>query len=203
MTDRTTTHASTAPGAGQASARRPFRRRWLPRWLLPEYLAVVPVAAVCLLDLHAAIAAGPTTPAPARPADWADATVVRPVDAERVRAKAFASPERTVWLGGIDAPEPGECYGKQAAAAVARLLAPGTDIRLERDVIEAGPDGQPMAWVRVERGGEWTMVSQVLVERGIARAGDTGHSPRGVAIQAAQARARAAGRGLWGACPAT
>jgi endonuclease YncB( thermonuclease family) len=108
-----------------------------------------------------------------------------------------------VRLVQLDAPElVGECSGREARRELERLAPPGALVRLERDPRLDDRDRFGRLLRYVHAGG--TNVNVALVERGAAapyffrcergrHAGELLRAPRA---------ARAAGRGLWGGCPA-
>lgn len=110
----------------------------------------------------------------------------------------------TVRLIGIDTPEtkhptkPVQCGGHEASARTAALLPPGTVVGLERDVEERDVYGRLLAYVHRDDG---LFVNLQLALEGHAAvlsiAPNTAHRAE---IAAAVDAARAAGRGLWGAC---
>jgi micrococcal nuclease len=110
---------------------------------------------------------------------------------------------RRVRLVQIDAPEAseGECWGREATAALQALLPEGSRVRLARDATldEVDRFNRLLRYVFT---GE-TNVNLALVRRGAASVwffeGDRGRYAREL-VQAARA-AKAAKRGLWGACP--
>jgi len=116
--------------------------------------------------------------------------------------------EERVRLIGIDTPEsvardrPVECFGPEAKARMAELLPVGTEVRLERDVEARDRYGRLLAYVfRVEDG---LHVNHALVLEGYAEA--RRYEPnvaRQGELDAAEAAARAASRGLWPACGGT
>lgn len=115
----------------------------------------------------------------------------------------LASGDR-VRLVQIDAPELGsECYGDEAAAVLARLAPPGTELRLEADPLLDRVDrhGRLLRYVVADG----LDLNLELVRLGAAAPyfyrGERGR--KAAALAAAASRARAAGLGLWGACPGT
>ena len=104
-------------------------------------------------------------------------------DGDTVAVK-IGSRVRTYDLAGLDAPELGACYGADAKAKLARLLHRGDRVRLvthgsrSADVSENG-----------------SSINGAMVRGGFARA-------TGMKLEAAEQAARAAGKGLWGACNA-
>jgi endonuclease YncB( thermonuclease family) len=111
-----------------------------------------------------------------------------------------------VRLVQIDAPEVsgGECYGKRARTTLASLLPEGRiRIRLRFDPNLDTTDRYGRRLAYVFKGKE--LVNLTLVRRGAASAffyrGDRGRYAQ--QLDAAAREARAAGRGLWGACAAT
>ncbi len=151
------------------------------------------LAAVLLVLLVAGCMRGDEAPA-------AEATVERVVDGDTI---VLAGGER-VRLVQIDAPEPseGECYGVEAGDELRRLLPAGADIVLERDqrLDDVDRFGRLLRYVVREE----LNVNLELVRRGAAApyffGGDRGRHADEL-LDAAE-EALAAGRGLWGACPA-
>ena len=102
---------------------------------------------------------------------------------------------RQVRLLGIDTPELGQGEpGRQAHAALRRLLPPGTAVRLERDVAPRDRFGRELAYV-------WTggrMVNESLVREGWAMLYTLPPNVKYAGrLERAQKEARAAGAGLW------
>ena len=113
----------------------------------------------------------------------------------------------TVRLVQIDTPEVffrPECFGEQASAETKRLLPPGTLVRLVRDPATSSEDayGRLLRYVVRDDGVD---VNLLLVTEGMAAPyffeGTRGEYAQSL-LHDAEA-ARAAGRGLWGACPGT
>lgn len=112
---------------------------------------------------------------------------------------------RKIRLVQIDTPElgSGECYSRAARTALLSLVPPGVQITLESDPALDNVDryGRLLRYIR--RGA--LNVNLELVRRGAAAPyfyrGDRGRYA-GLLLQAARA-AKAAKRGLWGACPRT
>ena len=134
-------------------------------------------------------------PAPPPPA------VARVVDGDTIRLDDGTR----VRLVQIDAPElaEGECYARQSARALRRLLPRGTPVRLEADGRLDSRDRFGRQLRYVWKGSR--NVNLLLVQRGIASVwffqGDRGRYARrllGAAREAKRAR-----RGLWRACAAT
>jgi micrococcal nuclease len=135
--------------------------------------------------------------------------VERVVDGDTVRVRAAAESER-VRLLGIDAPElarpgaPAECFGPQASRAAARLLRPGTQVRLEGDPAQDARDrfGRLLAYVYRPGDQPGRPVNALLVAGGYARVYRDGRRPtlQSERLRRAEARARSARAGLWGAC---
>lgn len=126
-----------------------------------------------------------------RVARIADGDTLRLADGRRVR------------LVQIDAPEPGsECWGNDAQDELSLLAAPGSEVELERDPALDDRDrfGRLLRYAR--SGGR--NLNLALVDRGAAAPyffrGERGRYADEL-LEAAEA-ARAAGRGLWGRCPA-
>ena len=151
--------------------------------------------------LAAACAAAPGAPGAA--AGGVRAHVRRVVDGDTIVVVLEGRRER-VRLIGIDTPEtvkpntPIQCYGPEASAAAKGILQ-GEDVTLVYDRERRDRFGRTLAYVYRARDG--LFVDLDLVTRGFARAlsiaPDTAHASE---FQAAEREARAAGRGLWGAC---
>jgi endonuclease YncB( thermonuclease family) len=105
-------------------------------------------------------------------------------------------------LAQIDAPEPGiDCYGEEAELELATMLLEGMPVSITADpnLPEEDADGILQAWV-------WNsefLVNLAMVKRGAA----VPYFPDGARgafdqrLLNAARKAKAAGRGLWGACP--
>jgi endonuclease YncB( thermonuclease family) len=126
--------------------------------------------------------------------------VVRVVDGDTIDVAVPGRTER-VRLIGIDTPEVGECRAKEATAELASLIL-GKRVRLESDRSQGSRDryGRLLRYVRMTPHG--TNVNERLVAWGYAReyTYDDPYRYQG-AFKAAERAARAAGKGLWGACP--
>ncbi|HEX7096120.1 MAG TPA: thermonuclease family protein, partial [Acidimicrobiales bacterium] len=119
----------------------------------------------------------------------------------------IAGRTHTARLLGIDTPEtvdprrPVQCYGPEASARTAELLPPGTGVHLARDVAARDDFGRLLVYVR--RASDGLFVNLELAASGhadaLAIAPNQAHRTE---IAAAVAAARAARRGLWGACGA-
>jgi micrococcal nuclease len=101
---------------------------------------------------------------------------------------------------GMDTPEMNptpEPYA-EAATEANRQLVEGKVVRLEKDVSETDRYGRLLRYVWVDG----TMVNRELVQRGLAEAKayppDTRYQPL---LEAAEAEARLAGRGIWAPAP--
>jgi micrococcal nuclease len=110
-----------------------------------------------------------------------------------------------VRLVQIDAPEveERECYGVAARTLLRRLAPPGTTVRVEADPRLDQVDRYGRLLRYLFRGP--VNLNLELVRRGAATVWFYRHDRgryAGALLRAAQA-ARAAGRGLWGACPGT
>jgi micrococcal nuclease len=138
----------------------------------------------------------------------ANAEIDRVVDGDTVDVVIDGDVER-VRLIGIDTPEtvkpdsPVECFGPEASAFTERLLAPGTPVRLERDVEARDDYGRLLAYVYLPAGdgGTGVFVNLEIVRQGYA---SLLTFPPNVAhvdefVEAARA-AEEADLGLWAAC---
>jgi micrococcal nuclease len=134
------------------------------------------------------------------------ARVVRVVDGDTIRVTSEGR-EQSVRLLGIDTPEthrpgvPIECGGPEASRSMEALAPPGTAVSLEPDPGQDRVDryGRTLAYVRLPDGrlaedaqvaAGWATV-YVFEGRPVSRDGE---------LRRAMAAARAARRGVWGAC---
>lgn len=115
----------------------------------------------------------------------------------------FRAGEERIRLIGVDTPEVSfgvECYGREATAALERLIPIGTEVRLVADVEATDRYDRTLAYVY--RRSDGVFVNLRLAEDGVAQPLTV---PPNVAHEGAFARAAAeardAGRGLWSACP--
>jgi micrococcal nuclease len=111
---------------------------------------------------------------------------------ERVRILGADTPEV------VDPRKPVQCYGPQASAHTKARLPPGTPVVLETDAEPRDKYGRLLAYVYV--GG--ARYDDELLRLGLARLLII--PPNGVHARPmlrAELEARAARRGLWGACP--
>lgn len=152
-------------------------------------------------------AASTTAPRRQAPAGLTGAvTSVVDGDTIKVRARGF---ETTVRLIGIDTPEtrhpsePVQCFGPAASERVKRILPAGQRVRLETDPTQDRRDryDRLLAYVhKPGRSGPRGSVNYGLVATGYAKVyihqGNPFRYAR--AFQAAERRAKAAERGLWG-----
>ncbi|QYG92044.1 thermonuclease family protein [Iamia sp. SCSIO 61187] len=179
------------------------RARLLPL-LVPDLL--VPDLLVAALLVAALLGSGCAVVGRGGPAEAGTATVVRVVDGDTLDVRLGRAVE-TVRLLGIDTPEtvepgaPVDCFGPEASARTKELLPTGTEVRLARDAEARDRYGRLLVYlVRVR---DDLFVNRSLLADGFARplsiAPNEAHRAE---LAAAAAEARAAGRGLWGACPA-
>jgi micrococcal nuclease len=135
------------------------------------------------------------------PAARHTAVVTRVVDGDTAYVR-YHGRDVDVRFIGVDTPEtvapgqPVECYGPEASAFTTKQLT-GTSVRLEFDVDRIDPYGRTLAYIWLAG----TLFNETLVRDGFATVAtyppDTKYVQR---FQSAQRRAKAAGRGLWGAC---
>jgi micrococcal nuclease len=147
------------------------------------------------------------TDAPPRsiePGSREEATVSRVLDGDTIHV-LLDGVDTTIRFIGVDTPEtvapgqPIECYGPEASHFTAARLTGGVvELEFDRDLID--PYDRTLAYVWL--GGR--LFNETLVRRGFAEAKayppNTAHQTQ---FDAAEASARAAGRGLWGACAHT
>lgn len=146
----------------------------------------------------------PPSPGSAPPGGTSNAVVVQVADGDTFEADVGGANEQ-VRLIGIDTPEsvatdrPDECYGGEASNHLEALLPPGTHVRLERDVEARDRYERLLAYVY--RTDDGLFVNHNLVARGFAEAkAYPPNTAREADFAAAEAQARRAGAGLWGAC---
>lgn len=131
-------------------------------------------------------------------------TVVRVVDGDTVQL-ALEGGTETVRLIGVDTPEtvderkPVQCYGPEASARTKALLPVGTSVRVERDAEARDQYGRLLAYVT--RAADGLFINRSLLADGygvvLSIAPNTTHA---ATFRAAEAAARQARLGLWGAC---
>lgn len=122
------------------------------------------------------------------------ATVITVVDGDTIDVEIDGQEFRVRYIG-IDAPERGEPFYREARRANRRLVA-DTQVRLVKDVSETDSDGRLLRYVYLMDG---TFVNAELVRRGYAGVvpvpPDVGRVEE---LRVLEAEARDAGRGLWG-----
>jgi micrococcal nuclease len=146
-------------------------------------------------------------PAPSATADravQANAVVELVIDGDTVDVTIDGDDER-VRLIGIDTPEtkrpdtPVECFGPEATAFTQSLLAPGTAVRLERDIVGRDDYGRILAYVY--RASDGIFVNYEIVRHGYATPlkfpPNVAHAERFVEAARAAERDDA---GLWTRC---
>jgi micrococcal nuclease len=132
-----------------------------------------------------------------------DAVVVHVADGDTIVVDIAGRNEKVRILGAdtpetVDPRRPVQCFGPEASAHTKTRLAPGTRVSLELDAEPRDKYGRLLAYVYV--GG--ARYDDELLRLGFARLLII--PPNGVharALLRAELEARAAGRGLWGACP--
>lgn len=136
------------------------------------------------------------------------ATVAEVIDGDTIDVEIAGRTER-IRLIGIDTPEtkqpdrPVECYGPEASAFTTNLLAAGTPVRIERDIVGRDDYGRLLGYVHlVDAEGQPTMfVNLEIIERGYATPLTIEPNDTFAAVFAAAARrAERADLGLWAAC---
>lgn len=168
-------------------------------------LSPILIAILSLAFASAAFAAPPE----GIPADSTPAEVVEIVDGDTIVVLLENGAEATVRLIGIDTPEtkyPGRevaCFGPEASAYTERLVKPGREVWLERDVSDVDRYDRLLRYVWVEKNnGDVYQLNAVLVRDGYAAAveyePDTRYSP---AYEQLQTEAQIDGKGLWTGCP--
>jgi micrococcal nuclease len=144
------------------------------------------------------------TPVPA----GLDGTVVSVTDGDTIKVRLANGVVERVRLTGIDTPETKdprtvvECFGREAAAETLALLPAGTAVRLETDVELRDRYGRLLAYV-------WRLPDALFVNEALVRDGWAAPYRYPPNVKYADelshlgAEARAANRGLWGACGGT
>lgn len=140
--------------------------------------------------------------APTEPGIKVEATVLDIADGDTIKVR-YRGRTKDVRLIGIDTPEVyggTECGGPEASAAMKRLLHPGDTVMLTTDPSQDSVDRYGRLLRYVERGGLDIGRKQIL--RGRARVYVYEGVPfaRTASYRVAQAKAKRADRGNWGAC---
>jgi micrococcal nuclease len=203
------TASATAAPATPAATARPIA---LPRATPTATPTATPPIATALPTAGpaAALTSEPTPetapiPGQSGPAGPVESAVVTSVtDGDTVRVALDGGPEQPLRYIGIDTPEsvdprrPVGCYGTEAAAANAALVA-GQAVVLERDVSDTDHYGRLLRHVWLELGSGWLLVNLELVRVGYAAVStyppDVKYTDL---LLTAQQEAIAAGAGLWG-----
>ena len=131
-----------------------------------------------------------------------DATVVHDVDGDTIVVDVGGRAEKIRILGAdtpetVDPRKPVQCYGPEASAHTKARLPPGTRVTLETDVEARDKYGRLLAYVYVDG----ARYDDELLRLGYARLLII--APNGVYARVMlqeELAARAAQRGLWGAC---
>ena len=137
-----------------------------------------------------------------------DGVVVSVIDGDTIKVRLDGSSTERVRLIGIDTPETKdprtvvECFGAEASVQTAKLLPPGTKVRLETDVERRDKYSRLLAYVW--RTDDALFVNEALVKGGWAGAyrypPNVKYADR---FSSEASAAREAGLGLWGACGGT
>ncbi len=170
------------------------------------------VVVITVTTLVCAVAAGCADQPPAAVVRLPDghgtglvARVDHVVDGDTVELVFPGHPPEPARLLGIDTPEtvkpdaPVECFGPEASARAKALLPEGAEVVVQRD--EEPRDRYGRILVYVWRRSDGLFVNRSLLDDGYATvlsmAPNTAHR---ATLAAAERRARAGSRGLWGAC---
>ena len=139
---------------------------------------------------------GGVSPAPEGPVVTATSTVAFVIDGDTFE---LTTGER-VRLMGIDTPERDECFYAEASAYL-REQVEDKVVRLEVDETVVDKYGRSLRYVFVGDGASELNVNEALIEGGYARLLSIPPDRRYLGdFEAAEARAREADVGLWGAC---
>lgn len=154
------------------------------------------------LIIAVALAASRQAGGPAPSGAGGETAVVRIVDGDtlivtggaRVRLIGINTPE------SVDPRRPVECFGQEASAALARLVPPGTPVRLSYDIERTDDFGRTLAYLY--RTSDGLFVNAALIEGGFAQPATFPPNVAHAGEFAALARqAQEAKAGLWSACP--
>jgi micrococcal nuclease len=141
---------------------------------------------------------------PGLPVDAREATITRNVDGDTVWAQGGTLPagqEAKVRLLEFDAPEPNLCFGSQASQFAAAQLPVGSTVYLLADRGDLDRYGRYLRYLWKADG---EFFNDMAVRQGYAKAVMIAPNDRFISqIRAAEAEAKAANRGLWGACGST
>ncbi|MEP7046752.1 MAG: thermonuclease family protein [Ilumatobacteraceae bacterium] len=159
---------------------------------------------LCIAVLATACRPG-DPPAPSPPAALVtNATMVSVVDGDTIDVSIDGHRER-VRLIGIDTPEtkkphtPVQCYGPEATKFTKSLLATGTPLHLERDVVARDDYGRMLAYVYLAADG--VFVNMSIIRHGYARVLTIRpNSAHAAEFVAAAGEADAENIGLWAKC---
>jgi micrococcal nuclease len=170
-----------------------------PRRALPLLLAAAVVAV-----LVARVGVGDDRGSSSEVVPSGTVRVARVVDGDTIKVRLASGRLETVRYIGIDTPEsvkpdtPVQCYAERASQENAALV-DGREVRLVGDREARDRYGRLLAYVYRQTDGAF--VNARLVAGGFARTLEIAPNTRYAGRFAALARqARAAGRGLWGAC---
>lgn len=179
------------------------RPGWRPGRLASAIVAVVATATVASCGAPAPPKASTI---PGGSGRGSAATVSHVVDGDTVDLDFGSGRIERARLLGIDTPEtmkpdaPVECYGPEASARAKDLLAPGTEVLVQRDTEARDRYGRLLVYLWHRADGAF--VNGSLVADGYARTlSIEPNDAHRVDLSAAAAAASAGGVGLWGACP--
>ena len=136
---------------------------------------------------------------PGPPPEAVSAIVVRVIDGDTVVLR-IGGRSRRVRLVGVDAPETWarhDCFGSEAARALRRLTPVGARVRAAGDRRPYDRFGRRLLHLWTASG---RLVEMDLLRAGLGRLVVASGTRYAAALADAQARARRAGTGLWGAC---
>jgi micrococcal nuclease len=163
----------------------------------------------CLTAAVTLILVAPRQPAPPDPTPTPAAPVVLTQPAAAVVDRIIdgdtlvLTDGRHVRLLGVDTPEKGQCWAKEATTALATLTPPGAPVTLTPDPTQATLDkyGRTLAYVDSPTTGD---ASEQLARQGAAKVYVYQGKPvqRAATYTAAEQLARSNGLGIW-ACPAS
>lgn len=157
-----------------------------------------------LLVLVGAVGMPSVEALPPNPAPSLTAEVSRVFDGETIRVLLHTGAVETVRYIGVDAPSPtpSDCFGPESTLYNRDLVINRT-VWLELDEQERDSAGRLLAYVYLDSAG-LTMVNAILIAQGLARALDSSQAAPNLryaqVFSQLEGDARAANRGLWGAC---
>lgn len=130
------------------------------------------------------------------------ATVTGHIDGDKIKVSRKRMGEEMLF-SGIDAPEPGECYAKEAADRVKQLLPTGAKVWLEKSGEDRDTKERLLryVWLPGKDGKHATLLNSKLMREGYAGFDDQHDSPKYFErLDELEQEAKEKERGMWAAC---